>query len=107
MEPNDPELRKLLREWEVPATPPSLERRILGNTRPRTTWWRALLTGYIRVPVPVGVVMAIALVVLGALAIREQRPAPTGTRVEMTVDLKRFQPVQEVKVRVIRRNYAN
>jgi len=106
MEPNDPELRKLLREWEVPAAPPSLEHRILGNTRPRTSWWRALLTGYIRVPVPVGVVMAIALVVLAALAIRE-RPAPAGPPVEMAVDLKRFQPVQKVRVRVIRRNYEN
>jgi hypothetical protein len=106
MEPNDPELRKLLREWEVPAAPPSLEHRILGNTCPRTPWWRALLTGYIRMPVPVGVAMAIALVVLAALAIRE-RPTPTGPPAEMTVDLKRFQPVQEVKVRVIRGNYAN
>src|SRR5437763_16222774 len=100
MEPNDPELRKLLREWEVPGAPPSLEQRVLGNTRPRTTGWRALLTGYIRVPVPVGLAMAIALVVLAVLAIRE-RPAPAGPPVEMTVDLKRFQPVQEVKVRVI------
>jgi len=106
MEPNDPELRKLLREWEVPGAPPSLERRILGNTRPRTPWWRALLTGYIRVPMPVGVAMAITLVVLAVLAVRE-RPAPARPPSEMTVDLMRYQPVQEVKVRVIRRNHAN
>ena len=106
MEPDDQELRKLLREWEAPDAPPSLERRIFGRTRPRTPWWRALFTGYIRVPLPVGAAMVITLVVLAVLAVRE-RPAPARPPAEMAVDLKRFQPVQQVKVRVIRRNYAN
>jgi hypothetical protein len=50
MEPNDPQLRELLREWQTPAVSPELEERVL---RPRTSWWSFLIHGYIRVPVPV------------------------------------------------------
>jgi hypothetical protein len=50
MEPNDPQLRELLREWQTPQIPSSLEERVLGA---RQSWWSFLLHGYIRVPVPV------------------------------------------------------
>ena len=50
MEPNDPQLRELLREWQAPGIPASLEERVL---RPSRSWSRILLHGYIRVPVPV------------------------------------------------------
>ena len=50
MEPNDPQLRELLREWQTPAFSPELEARML---RPRRSWSSFLLYGYIRVPVPV------------------------------------------------------
>jgi hypothetical protein len=70
MEPNDdPELRGLLREWQIAPVPASLEQRVLGARR---TWWRFLLGGYIRVPVPV----ACCLIVLIAAGGRWAKPAP-------------------------------
>jgi hypothetical protein len=50
MEPNDPQLHELLREWQTPEIPSSLEERVLGA---RQSWWSFLLHGYVRVPVPV------------------------------------------------------
>jgi hypothetical protein len=68
MEPNDDlQLRNLLREWQV-QTPPSLEKRVLT---PRQGWWHFLLTGYVRVPVPVAVCL---LLLMGAAAWRTARP---------------------------------
>ena len=47
MEPlNDNELRDLLRQWEAPAAPQHLERRIFGEPR-KKPWYRWLLTGSI------------------------------------------------------------
>ena len=50
MEPNDPQLRELLREWQAPGISPSLEERVL---KPHGSWTRFLLHGSIRVPLPV------------------------------------------------------
>jgi len=62
----DFELRSLLEEWEAPRTPASLEARVLDSIEtPRSSWWRFLLTGYIRVPVPVA--CALALFVTGGI----------------------------------------
>lgn len=55
----DPQLRELLQEWRVPATPRSLERRVLG---PRTSGWRFLISGTIRVPVPVACCVAVLVI---------------------------------------------
>ncbi len=103
MEPDrDPELSKLLREWKVGDAPPSLEERVLGRRRP---WWHFLFSGYIRGPVPVGLAVVAALVVLAAFATR-QRPTPM-TSPGTVVSLKGFQPVKEPAVRIIRSGYAN
>jgi hypothetical protein len=59
MEQNDFELRELLREWKAPDAPLSLESRVLKRTRP---WWSVLLHGYIRIPVPVAVCLAILII---------------------------------------------
>jgi peroxiredoxin len=40
MEPNDPQLRDLLREWQAPGISPAVEERILG---PRRSWSSFLL----------------------------------------------------------------
>jgi hypothetical protein len=93
MEPNnDPQLRSLLKEWQAPDTPASLEQRVLGR---RDSWWHFLLRGYIRVPVPVvcclGVLMAagvwesrLAGKVGTCLAVSSERPAaavcPVGSK---------------------------
>lgn len=61
MERNDSDLRQLLRQWKAPDTPVSLESRILA---PRQSWWRVLLHGYIRVPVPV--VCCLVILLIGA-----------------------------------------
>lgn len=50
MEPgNDPQLRRLLREWEVEDVSPALDARVLGSRQP---WWRFLFAGLMRVPAP-------------------------------------------------------
>ena len=61
MEPlDDEELSELLRQWTAPPAPASLGRRIRSR---RVPWWRWLLTGTVRIPVPVG----LAAVVLAAV----------------------------------------
>ena len=72
MEPNDDsKLRGLLREWRAPEPPASLEERVLG---PRRGWWRFLLSGYIRVPAPLAICLALLMI---AAAWRAVRPAAT------------------------------
>jgi hypothetical protein len=62
MEPNDDsQLSSLLKEWRAPATPLSLEQRVLGQQN----WWHFLVRGYIRVPVPV--VCCLALLMAGGV----------------------------------------
>jgi hypothetical protein len=96
MEPtDDPKFGELLREWHVPGAPPSLDARVLG---PRKKWWSFLLTGSIRVPVPVGVAIAAILLVMAAALVR-QRAAAT---VASPVNLVDFRPVEDLNVRVIR-----
>ncbi|SPF56214.1 hypothetical protein SBA4_800006 [Candidatus Sulfopaludibacter sp. SbA4] len=104
MEPNDdPQLRKLLREWEVSGAPPSLDERVLGRRRP---WWQFLFTGYIRVPVPLGVAMTVALVVLAVYFVRDRARTPIAPPGK-TVSLTEFRPVDNVNVRIIRSGYES
>jgi hypothetical protein len=74
MEPDDdPQLRNLIREWRVPPLSKAFEERVLSN---RKTGWRFLLSGHIRVPVPI----ACCLVVLMAAGVWHwanlERPSP-------------------------------
>jgi len=51
MEPgNDPRLKHLLHEWQVPNAPEALEQRVFGQPKP---WWRILMSSRVRVPLPV------------------------------------------------------
>jgi len=96
MEPEDDQkLSELLQEWRVTGAPPSLDERVLG--RPKT-WWRFLLTGSIRIPVPVGVAIAALLLVMTAALLRQRPAPPPGSPVSL-VD---FRPVDDPQVRVIR-----
>ena len=96
MEPlDDEELSQLLRQWNAPPAPAGLRRRLLS--RPGS-WWRWLLTGTIRIPVPVGIAAA-ALVALWAYAALSTRrsvtqPAPS-------VSLADFQPVVQLEPRIV------
>ena len=104
MEPDrDPQLSKLLREWEVSGAPPSLEDRVLGRPRP---WWQFLFSGYIRVPVPVGLAVTLALVVLAVYFVRDRGRAPI-VPAGSTVSLTDFRPVDNVNIRIIRSGYEN
>jgi hypothetical protein len=95
MEPiDDPKLSELLKEWRISGAPPSLDARVLG---PRKRWWSFLLTGSIRVPVPIGIAIAAILLVMAAALLRP-RPA---AQVASPVNLVDFQPAQDTNVRVI------
>ncbi len=88
MEPlNDDELNKLLREWKAPDAPSSLR----PPSRPEPLW-KWLLTGSIRIPVPVSAAVALILLFLTVQALRPR----------MTVDPHQFQPVRDVSPRLIR-----
>jgi hypothetical protein len=108
MEPDDdPRLHELLREWEAPNAPPSLEARVLGR---RIPWWRFLIAGHIRVPVPVGLAMLAALIAMGVSLARDRGRAaapPAAEPAHAIFNLKDFQPVQDARVRIIRRYDAN
>jgi quercetin dioxygenase-like cupin family protein len=67
---DDRDLNRLLREWKAPDAPPDLRPRRAHRSRLR---W--LVTGSIRVPVPV----ALAALLLVALWIGATRPGPTST----------------------------
>lgn len=98
MEPlNDDELRHVLREWSAPAAPAYLEHRIFG-ARP---WRRWFLTGSIRVPVPV---FLLAIVMLSAwLYVAPRKPQPQAVSAN-EVRFSDFQPLPELKPRIIRGN---
>ncbi len=95
MEPvDDPKLKQLLREWRISNAPPSLDARVLGQ---RSRWWDFLLTGSIRVPVPVGIAIVVILLAMGAALLRQKPVTPAAS----PVNLVDFQPAQNLNVRVI------
>ena len=67
---DDQELNRLLREWTAPDAPSDLR-----PPRARESWWRWLVTGTIRVPVPV----ALAALLLIAVWFTSTRLGPTVT----------------------------
>jgi hypothetical protein len=96
---NDNELSRLLREWEAPPTPPGIEMRVLAAAEPAgfRRFLRWTVSGSIRVPVPVGIVAAILILFLTFQAVRPPEP--------VEADLSQFQPVKELKPRIIRSSY--
>ena len=96
MEPlNDDELNDLLRQWQAPSAPARLDARVLGR-------WRWLLTGTIRVPLPVGLAAALILVfsIYWAVSARHAAAAPA-----QTVTPSDFQPVKQLQPRIVRSGY--
>jgi hypothetical protein len=95
MEPLDEkELNHLLQTWEAPAAPQSLEDRVLSARRPKWRWWKWLVTGSIRIPVPVGVA------VVGLLALWfyfARQPVPVVPQAKGTVSLADFRPVEQLE----------
>jgi hypothetical protein len=100
MEPlNDDELNKFLSEWRAPSAPLRLDARVLG----RLTWWRWLMTGTIRVPVPAGIAAMLVLALSVYWAVTARRAV--NTPVQQTVTLSDFQPVKQLQPRIIRSGY--
>jgi hypothetical protein len=98
MEPgNDPRLKRLLHEWQVPDAPDALEQRVFGQPRPR---WRILMSSRVRIPLPVAIAFSVALVWLAVVVVRGRVPALEP--VVATQDLRGFQPVNSVSVRIER-----
>jgi hypothetical protein len=94
MEPlDDKELELALRAWQAPDMPAGLEKRIFAGV----PWWRWLLTGSIRVPVPASI-LALMLLALAAYSFLSG-PKP--------VTLSDFQPVEQLEPRIIRSVYEN
>ena len=101
MEPlSDEELRALLQKWQEPGAPHSLQAKVLGPPRSEP-WWKWLITGSIRIPAPVGLLNCAAGDRPGVLW-RPRKQPPAGE-----VNLADFQPVKELKPRIIRSLYEN
>ncbi|SRR5579883_978549 len=81
MDRNDDALNSLLREWKAPETPADLEQRVLTMPKP---WWRILIFGYLRVPVPVACALAITIV-LGAWRLAHDGPSSCSPQSTATV----------------------
>ena len=121
---DDRELNHLLREWKAPDAPPSLQPpafagrvacdptpssaglsariagRPAGHPRRMLSW---LLTGSIRIPVPVGIAVVVLAAYWAYTASTLQAPGIDSTP-EFTapvVSLADFTPVEEVEVRVV------
>jgi|SRR5215471_9189409 len=91
MEPlNENELNQLLRKWEAPPTPTTLRARVL---LPQKSWWSWLLTGTVRIPVPV----ALAAAILVALWIYARPAKAPRVAQPSTVSLADFQPVRQLQ----------
>lgn len=102
MEPNDDlRLKRLLREWQVPDAPDTLEPRVLRRARP---WWRILLSSRIRIPVPVAVVFAVAMIWLAVLVAQDRLSFSERTGADP--GLRGFQPVSSINVRIERSGHA-
>jgi hypothetical protein len=102
MEPlDDRELDRILQQWQAPGAPSSLRTKVVP--RP-SRWWQWLATGTIRIPVPVGI--AILLAVVALLYFRTYLPTterPTVAQPAKSVSLADFQPVKQLEPRVIGR----
>ena len=97
MEPLDEkELNQLLQRWEAPAAPPGLQEK-LATTSPSRRW-RWLLTGSIRIPVPVGLAAIVAFIVW-MLAGRTP-PAPVQ-QPAASISLADFQPVRQLEPKIV------
>jgi hypothetical protein len=98
---DDPRLRSVLREWQVPNAPPTIEQRLFLRTRP---WWQVLIAGRIRIPAPLALTAGLAIVFLTSVVILDRLPSKKPS--ERVVTLQGFQPVNYVSVRIERSGNA-
>jgi hypothetical protein len=111
----DPELRSVLREWEAPEVPASLDARVLDSYRRKMNpepFWRRFFTSSVRVPLPLAVAVMALLVIALTLALTRpvgqpllpaqyvQAPAADPPIVART-SLAGFEPAEELSVSVV------
>jgi len=101
---SDRKLNDLLREWRVCDAPPSLDEGVLKLARSR---WSFLLTGSIRVPVPMGLAIAAILLAMAVALVRQRAVWPQAPASVPSVSLADFRPVGDVHVRVIHSDETN
>jgi hypothetical protein len=113
----DPDLARLLQEWTAPALPDSLDGRVRALWRQRAgrrPWWRRLFATSIRVPLPVALALLAVLLfnvfrqprerpreLDSAESIAPPRAARHETRPGLSGGLAGFEPVREMKVKVL------
>lgn len=97
---DDPKLGDLLKAWEVSDAPKTLDARVARFRKP---WWKAVLTGSIRLPIPVGVAIAGALLAMAIALLRLPAEAP----ITPSISLKDFRPVSNLNIRVIHGHETN
>jgi hypothetical protein len=89
---SDQELDRLLREeWKSPPAPARLRGRVFPS------WWRKFWTISIRIPLPVACCLTILLAVM---AWRWQ--ARIAAPAETSLEVPKFQPVLELRPRIIK-----
>ena len=67
-----PDLNELLKSWEVPEVPSSLNRRVLSDYRQhvnRVPFWKKIFTSSVRIPMPLVLAQTALLLVAGAFLI--------------------------------------
>jgi hypothetical protein len=97
MEPlDDKELNQLLQRWEAPGAPPSLQKRLAPASPSRR--WRWLLTGSVRIPVPVGLAAIVAFIVWMLAGRTPPAPVPQPAA---SISLADFQPVGQLEPKIV------
>ena len=94
---DDDDLKQLLRQWQAPAPPDRLRRRVFGESS--AARWAWLLTGSVRVPVPL--VAAFALLLVWLVVGRGPDVVQNDVSSPAPVSLADFHPPAEMRVRVV------
>jgi hypothetical protein len=103
---NDP-LDSLLREWQPPAPPASLDATMLAayRTSSRPGLWQRFLHARVSIPVPVLAVLALITIAL-LLTFRTGEPQPPLPRIPgyvTRIEAAGFEPLPDGAARVVRR----
>jgi hypothetical protein len=99
-------LDSLLKEWEAPEAPASLDARVRTAYREsrRGSWWERLWT--FRVSIPVPVLAAALLLIAAGVWIERRSPPPVRTAAPpgyvTRLESAGYQPLPDGEVRVIR-----
>ena len=97
---DDRELDRILQQWQAPGAPPSLRVKVIPQP---SQWWQWLATGTIRIPVPVGIAILLAVAALLYFRTYLTTPERHVAQPATSVSLADFQPVKQLEPRVIGR----